>query len=679
MTVAAPAPASTERALRLPFAALAFGVLLHADRMPLWCSLTALAALIWRLGAGQTRWRLPPIWLRTILTLALVVLVGSLFRSLGGLTAGSALLITMGSLKLLETRTVRDGRILVGTALFLLVAACLDRQGLARLPLYAASTVLSVAALLALGSSAIGASPRLAVLRAGRDLAFALPFAIACFLFFPRFAGPLWGAPEGSRAITGLSDEMSPGSITELAISDEIAFRVRFDGRAPSPRQRYWRGPVLHDFDGFTWRRGSIPRFQAAPLAGDGGTLKQDITLEPNGRGFAFALDTPDSVEPSAATRILLDTDRQLRLLRAPSQPVRYTVFSRLDPQDATALRAWQRKADLDLPARSNPRSLALAQALRDSNPRDADFAQAALGYLRRGDFRYSLTPPPLQQDSVDDLLFRTREGFCGHFASAFALLMRAGGVPARVVTGYLGGEWNGYGGYFTVRQAEAHAWTEVWLEDRGWTRIDPTTVVQPARLEASLRTLLPDESFGGSLFQAPWTRALFDYWDAGNQWWQRRVVGFNLQSQRGLLDRIGLPDADYRLLAVLCAGVAGLWLSLVAWRLRRETGLRRDPLSRAWNELRETLARGGVASPQQAGPLDLARRGAQIWPDLGPQLESIARDYANLRYAAEGAADGIDAQGLRHRIRLLLPRLRRSTMHSKPADPERATRSAHR
>ena len=178
MNVSSPAAASTEHALRLPFAALAFGVLLHADRTPLWCSLTALAALGWRFGAGQGRWRLPPTWLRTILTLALVGLVGSLFRSLGGLAAGSALLITMGSLKLLETRTIRDGRILVGTALFLLVAACLDRQGLARVPLYAASTVLSVAALLALGSPAIGASPRRAVLRAGRDLAFALPFAI---------------------------------------------------------------------------------------------------------------------------------------------------------------------------------------------------------------------------------------------------------------------------------------------------------------------------------------------------------------------------------------------------------------------------------------------------------------------------------------------------------------------
>lgn len=665
MSHAAPAPPRTERSLQLAYAAVAVAVLLHVDHTPLWCSLTAAGALGWRWAAARGLCALPSVLLRTALTIVLGLLTLGLFRSVGGLGAGSALLMTMAALKLLETRTARDGRVLIAAALFLLVAACLDRQALTRLPLYAVSVCVSCAAGIALGSPA--ATAGLALRAAARSLAFALPFAIGCFLFFPRLSGPLWGTPEAARATTGLSDEMSPGSITELVTSDDIALRVRFDSQPPPLRERYWRGPVLHDFDGFTWRRAGFPMLAPLPLPDDTPRIAYEVTLEPSGHGVWLTLDTPDAIEAPPGQRALISFDRQALGLRPVTQVITYRARSANAATPDRTLPAFARRLDLQLPPERNPRSLALARSLRAAQPSDAAFAKALLDYFRTQGFRYSLTPPALQRDAVDDLLFRTREGFCGHYASAFTTLLRAGGVPARVVTGYLGGDWNAYGGYYVVRQSAAHAWTEAWLEGRGWTRIDPTAVVEPGRLDTDLRRLLPDTS---ALRRPAWLGTLADYWDAGNQWWQQRVVGFDLRSQHALLDRIGLPDADYRTLAALLAGTGGAWLAILAWRLQRSTARVSLPLARAWNALRTTLEASGVTGLATAGPLDLARRARLRFAaradlaDLCDELDRIAGAYAGLRYGTTGAGTPSAADLTRRIRRLRWQLLRRRILH---------------
>jgi transglutaminase-like putative cysteine protease len=468
-------------------AAFAGGVLLHIDRLPLWACAAALTLIAWRLLRARTVGWYPGIVLRAVLALALVGLVLARFHTLNGLAAGGTLLVLMAGLKLLETRTPRDEYVMVGAALFLLLAACLDREDLVRTPLYAVQAWLCCAAL------AVVAYPdcrALAAARlAGRALLVALPLAALLFVFFPRLPGAFWAIPQGGEASTGLSDSMSPGSIVRLTASYEPAFRAKFHGAIPPPAERYWRGPVLHDFDGYTWRAGAgfHPREQLENL---GISYRYSVTLEPSRRRWWLALDIPaESPDP----HVLLTYDHQLLADAPVTDRVTFEALSYTHAATAQAPDPAAQRQDTALPEGSNPRSAALARALRRRAGSDADFVRAVLEFLRSGGFAYTLTPERLGTNPVDDFLFNTRAGFCGHYASAFATLMRAAGIPSRVVTGYLGGEWNPIGGYFVVRQSDAHAWTEVWLTGRGWIRVDPTAVVAPERLERGIFDLLPE------------------------------------------------------------------------------------------------------------------------------------------------------------------------------------------
>jgi transglutaminase-like putative cysteine protease len=458
------------RAVGIVSAAYVLAVLLHVDRTPFWSTAIALAIVAWRQLAARQALPFAGTALRVAITLALTALVAVSYRTLNGLTAGGALLVVMGAAKLLELRSRRDALVVIAVALFLLLAACLDRQTLPHIPLYAATAWLACTALAALDAGAGRAPPIGAAARsAGRALLYALPLAAVASLFFPRLGGGLWALPADQRATTGLSDEMSPGSITELTDSDDIVFRVHFLDATPPPQERYWRGPVLHDFDGYTWRRGQpVVR---PNTTGVGTVYRQRVTLEPHQRAWWFALDTALAA-PSRA--VMLTHDNQLLAYRPVTQAVTYEAASQTQLHSSDPLSTLGRRYDTHLPPGRNRRTVALAAQLREGNPETAAYIQAVLALFRDGGFEYTLTPPRLDYDSIDDLLFNTKLGFCGHFASAFTTLMRAGGVPARVVTGYLGGEWNPIGDYFIVRQSDAHAWSEVWVEDRGWTRIDP-------------------------------------------------------------------------------------------------------------------------------------------------------------------------------------------------------------
>ncbi|MGA2025229.1 MAG: DUF3488 and transglutaminase-like domain-containing protein, partial [Steroidobacteraceae bacterium] len=471
---AAAIPAIPASTLRWVLAGLLGAVLLNVHHTALWCLPVALGGAAWRLWAAQHVARLMGRTLRvvvlTILTLA--VLLG--FRTLNGLDAGASLLVAMAALKLMETQRVRDWLIVIGAALFLLLAACLDAQDLWRAPLYAAELWLLCTGLYALGAGAGVPAPSALLRSSARSLLFALPLALLLFLFFPRLPGSLWAIPREDEAVTGLGEEMNPGSISQLVESRDPALHVRFDGALPPPLQRYWRGPVLHDFDGQTWRRGRAVFGPPAPLEFAGIGYRYEVTLEPNKHHVLIALELPKDV-PEELTRVGTTYDYQLIGSQAMNSAVSYRLESFPRHRNLDALEAGARWLDLALPARRNPRSLELAHALRAGAGTDRAYVDAVLDYLRRGGFQYSLSPPRLGANSVDELLFTTREGFCGHYASAFVMLMRAGGVPARVVTGYVGGEWNRFGRYLLVRQSDAHAWSEVWLDGSGWVRVDPT------------------------------------------------------------------------------------------------------------------------------------------------------------------------------------------------------------
>jgi transglutaminase-like putative cysteine protease len=656
-------------------------VVLNAQHTALWCLPLALLAVAWRARGLRAPLRLPARLLRIglALLLTLAVLIG--FHTLNGIEAGSSLLVAMATLKLTETARRRDWLIVLGAALFLLLAACLDGQALWRLPMYAGELWLLCAALYALGAGAEATDGAALLRRSGLSLAAALPFALLLFFFVPRLPGSFWALPQQHEAFTGLGDEMSPGSISQLTQSGEPALRARFDAALPPPAERYWRGPVLHVFDGYTWRRQHAQVASAPRLQYQGQGYSYQITLEPNQHHVLIALELPQG-PPEELPNTSSTFDYQLVTTAPLERAVSYRLQSYPQHRSLDALSPAARRLDLQLPPQRNPRSVELAQSLRAAVASDADFIDAVLDYLRHGGFSYTLEPPLLDFNSVDDLLFRTREGFCGHYASAFVTLMRAGGVPARVVTGYLGGTWNRYGGYLFITQSDAHAWAEVWLEQRGWVRVDPTAVVAPGRLTEELDQLLPGVgSARRGLLSWPWLANTVQAWQGLNAWWQDEFVGFDFARQLALLHGLGFKENELRAFALLLAGGAAIWLGLLAWGMRpRSRPDAEDGLSRSWRILERKLRRAAEPRAAYESTTAYAARVGRAQPELSAAVAALARRYARLRYgptasAAELAQFRRAVRGLRAGYRAVSTSRTRASSSAPPMKNRPSTR----
>ena len=637
---------------------LAAGVLLHVDQVPLWITAVAFGLLGWRLAANTRSVSLPGKILRALVALALVIAIFVQFHTLSGLIPGTALLTLMTGIKLLETHNRRDHYIVVGGSVFLLLAACLERQGLARAPLYLLDVWLSCSALAAIGyspgkgeaaiaatapASSDGASPqfdsRAAVMLAGRALLYAIPLAILLFVFFPRLPGAFWSLPRTDEAETGLSDSMSPGSISQLTSSYEIAFRAKFDGDTPPPQDRYWRGPVLHDFDGYTWKRRLGTTYRAVPLEYLGKAYHYRITLEPSQQNWWLALDT---VDQSPSPHTFFSYDYALVDRDPVTEPTSYNAVSHTSTRSTQPLSKLGRQIETQWPQGRNPRTLEFARELRAKADSDGVYIDAVLQYFRANGFVYSLTPPLLDYNSIDDFLFNTHSGFCGHYASAFVSLMRAVGIPARVVTGYLGGEWNPVGGYFVIRQSDAHSWAEVWLEGHGWTRVDPTAVVEPDRLTRGMLDLLPNAGSAESRFlrASPGIVGILQRWDALNTWWTDHVLKFDYRSQLNLLSRLGIRSPDLMMVGWIFGGILMTWLLWIAWQVGRSPlQARPDRLARAYERLCRKLARIGLPRSPFQGPLAYAEVVSDRRPDLANRVRVLLARYAELRYGVPRAA----------------------------------------
>jgi transglutaminase-like putative cysteine protease len=484
-----------------------------------------------------------------------------------------------------------------------------------------------------------------------------VPLALLLFVFFPRLSGAFWAIPRSDVALSGLSDTMTPGSIGKLATSYDAAFRVQFSGAAPPSPERYWRGPVLHEFDGQSWRR--MPAELSAKPAREylGRPYRYRVQLEASHQRWWFALDTPTQA-PDA--RVLLTYDDMLLGAEPLREPASFDEVSYTHTRTTQPLEGAARRRDTALPRSGNPRTHELAQKMRERVGSDAALVEAVLDYLRTGGFIYSLEPERLGADAIDDFLFRTRVGFCGHYASAFVVLMRAAGVPARVVTGYLGGEWIPYGGYFLVRQSDAHAWAEVWLEGRGWTRVDPTAVVAPDRLLRGILDLMPQELSAGArlLHASPWLNELVQRWDAANAWWTNHVVKFDYEAQLGLLEKLGIRSPDARALGWAFMLALCLWLAVIAWQVGRSfRPARPDPLARAYARLCRKLARIASRAPHE-GPLAFGAALVAKRPELRASVLPLLERYAELRYGPPvPASRAQDVRAFREAVaRLSLP-----------------------
>jgi transglutaminase-like putative cysteine protease len=631
-------------------------VVLNAHHTALWCLPLALGTVIWRARRAQT----PPGKSRHLARAAvIVVLTGAVllgFRTLNGVQAGASLLVAMAALKLTETSAARDWQIVVGASLFLLLAACLDAQMLWRLPLYAAELWLLCMGMYALGARHELPPLRTLMQRTSRSLLAAMPFAILLFLFVPRLAGSFWALPQQHEAITGLSDEMNPGNISSLSESGDSAARVRFEGPLPPPEQRYWRGFVLDGFDGNTWRRSRRGYGHATALVFSGTPYRYVVSLEPSQLTVLLALELPRDA-PADLPSAHLSDDYQL----INAQPVAQRMSYRLEsfPQHhspaAQQLSPEERQRNLRFPAWLNVRSIELARTLRARADSDLSYIGSVLDYFRRG-FKYTLDPELSNVNSVDDLLFNTHEGFCGHYASAFAQLMRAAGIPARVVTGYQGGIWNRYGNYLLIRQSDAHAWTEVWLEGEGWVRIDPTAVVAPGRLTQGSDLLSVDgATLAQRMYRYAWIANTAQVWQAVNAWWQDEFVGFNSSKQQGLLEHLGIDRHYLRSLALILAIGGSIWLGAIAWSLRpRQSRRADDALSRAWRALERKLRHAAPARAPHEGPVAYAERIARQRPELAAMVIALARRFATLRYGPQASSE--ELQQFRRAVRLWRP-----------------------
>ncbi len=621
----------------------------HALHLPLWISLSWLAFALLRLVAEQTGRQLVGRVLKMLLALAGVAGVLFSYGTVIGPAGGVALLVFLSGAKLLETNTPRDRLGLLFVGCFLLVAHFLDGQSLLAAAYMAFAALALVAGMIATQRPAAAWRPTLTL--AVRLMAQALPLALLIFLLFPRLQGPLWGLPQQAAARTGLSDQMSPGDISQLILSDELAFRAEFSGAQPTPQQLYWRGPVLWDYDGHTWRTATPVRAPMPEAVGLGNPVHYSLTLEPQQQRWLPLLGLPTQL-PELLTELPnnpthLGADLQWQAKEAISQRLRYEVEAYPDYQLENVIQAVNgppapalRSRALALPVEGNPRARELARGWLDQATNDAAIVNQALALFRAQPFFYTLNPPRLGASAVDDFLFTTRRGFCEHYAGSFVFLMRAAGVPARVVTGYQGGERNPLGNYLIVRGRDAHAWAEVWLAGRGWVRVDPTAAVAPSRVERGIAAALPAGERPGGLMtlEGAWLRPLGLGWDLFNNQWNQWVLGYNQERQRQFLSQLNPLLAHWQSMVwALGMGALLILLALSAALWPRLASIRRDPASREYQRFCRALARCGIPRGVAEAPEDYARRAVALRPDLSNGIKRITRLYLAARYGPEG------------------------------------------
>ena len=619
---------NTRRALLLTLATSLAPLLLQLPVYLAW-TIAATAVLV---SAVSWRHHLPG-WLKLLIAVSAMFAVLAAFDFRLGRDTGCALLAAMLAIKPFETRTLRDARSLVGFALFAPFATFLLDQGPLSLVLGLIALIIGLATLQRLADveSGIDPAPPFKNLRGvGKLIGLGLPLTLAAFWLFPRIPSPLWGVPDRASAKVGLSDSMSPGDWLDLMNDDGPALRVRFDGATPAPSQMYWRGPVLWDFDGREWSSPGQPTLVSRPAMTAGDTRwSYQLEIEPSERRYITALDLP----LGAAVGSVLTSDGNLLSMQRLQAVSRWQLTSSPPGQFESTLDPHMRRRALAFPRGFNPRAQHLAQQWRTQTGGDpAAIVQRAMTMVNT-DLAYSLAAPALGRDTVDEFLFVTKTGYCEHFSSAFVFLMRAAGVPARVVTGYAGGYRNPVGDYWVVRNSDAHAWAEVWLVGRGWVRVDPTAAVAPERIYDTIADRMPGRIGDFDGFSGLWNTT--DWLRRG---WNDFVLGFNADRQSRMLQWLGVRRLDATTLALIFAVVSLAALGWMLWWLRR--GEReRDPLLRAWHRLSQRYRRFNLAREPSEAASDWVARVARHRPQDAVRLNELAKRFSQSRYADAEAA----------------------------------------
>ena len=639
----------------------------HVTRIPWWLTAISLVCAFWRIQVFRGLWRFPGKLLR--ISFVLIGGAGVLysFGTFLGAPAGVALLILAFSFKLLEMHTLRDAYIVVLLSYFVIAMSFLFDQSMSYAFYGAVCFVVVTAALIGLNQSRSHWQPFRTFKTAGLIILQSIPLMIVLFILVPRF-GPLWTLNFGStNAYTGLSDSMTPGDIASLSKSPKLAFRASFEQEIPDNKLLYWRTLILYDFDGRTWRTSSVeeqrkynssdsPRYSFQWLhdyqqhfyqdsknlnsnekTKDKRIYNYEVIMEPTGQNYIFALDMPFSEKGD----LLLSRDYLLRNKESIFQRFDYSVMSIPGLETDIKLPANIREKATALPENSNHRSKALAQQWRSQVRTDEEYIYKILNWFNQENFVYTLRPPLLGRDTVDEFFFDTQRGFCAHYAGAFAFLLRSVNIPVRIVTGYQGGEINTLGNYVLVHQFDAHAWVEVWLEGRGWLRFDPTGAVSPLRVERGIEDALSGEQsfLESSFFSASRYRKIpviglirlrLDYI---NYLWHTKVVGYQSQQQFNLISKwFGIYSYERIALALVLSGI--VIMGILALILFFKRPIRKTaPATKLYLKYCKKLQRAGFPRLPGESPRDYAVRVSNDNPKLKSTVERVTTLYIALAY----------------------------------------------
>ena len=596
-------------------------VLPQVARLPLWCTLLVATLVLWRAWLALKARALPSRWWLLALLLLTLAATYATHKTLLGREAGVTLIVVLLALKTLELRARRDAFVVFFLGFFTLLTNFLDSQSL----LTAAAMLLGLLGLLTALVNAnmpVGKPPLLLAARSAGSMALlGAPIMLVLFLLFPRLA-PLWGLPaDAASARSGLSATMQVGNIAQLALDDSIAMRIRFDAATPPSAALYFRGPVLSDFDGREWRplrrQLPVPLRLTSELQVAGTPVDYQVTLEPNQQPWLLLLDATPAAPQVPGFTAHQNADLQWLTDRPVTKLLRYRAQSFPDFRHGPRQPVAGLQTYLALPPAFNPRTRQLGEQLRREARGDdaAALLQTVLERLRNGGYRYTLEPGLFGQHSADEFWFDRKQGFCEHIAASFVILMRAAGVPARVVTGYQGGELNALDGFFVVRQSDAHAWAEVWMNGRGWVRVDPTAAVAPGRVGTLQRLQAQRGAIANAMlgrFSPGLVLRLRATWDAVNNRWNQWVLNYSQERQFDLLRAIGFSSPAWEDLSYLLIGiVVAASLAGAAWtRLERQ---RSDPWLRLLARARLHLQGSGLAfeanSPARSMALQLTRQ----------------------------------------------------------------------
>ncbi len=628
---------------------LALSVIPHFWHLTLPVSLFFSAILLIRVIATAYSIEQIPRWLIFSFLLAGLIIVIVQYSGAIGKDFGVSLLVAMLSLKVLEIKIYRDAYVLLFLTGFMLVTQFLYNQEMLLTFYIFSLTFFLLCFLLWLNQTT--SKPRFpGYLKLVAKLSVqALPVMLILFVFFPRLSGPLWGFDtESGIASTGISGDITPGSISRLSQSSATAFRVKFDQSSllPDPRFRYWRGPVMTQTDGISWHAEDDPPAAEIKFKPIGKPVSYQITAEASRQHWLFALDLPAQIP----AKTIITADYAVRTEQKINQRSTYALISY--PQYIADYSSEEElQAARYLPESITPRMQELVTHFQSNTSSVEDFITAVLGFFNRENFIYTLNPPLMNTNPADEFLFEHRKGFCEHYATSFVLLMRLAGIPARVVAGYQGGEWNPAGEHLIIRQSDAHAWTEVWLENKGWTRVDPTAAVAPERIERSIDPqavsegapvvfkIRSDGMLGNVFRQAAW------FADSLDLNWHRWIVGFSKQRQQYFLSSAGLDFLkNYKSLGLTAVFLAMLFIVLLTLGLKRKPVIIVEPAKIYWNKFCKKLRTKGVSCLVTDGPETIAKNARQLLPEQASSIQLITDLYISIRYSNKGNAEKLKA-----------------------------------